>query len=64
MFAWICILISHICIKEKKKAILPVNIILSISRKVIVDNQRHLLDINSSGLRIKDTINNSSTLNS
>lgn len=38
-----------------KKDILPVDIVLSIGGNVIVYNQRHLLDINTSGLRRMET---------
>ena len=31
--------------------LIPVNVVLTIGWQVIVDNQRHLLDINSSGLK-------------
>lgn len=41
--------------KELRKYILPVDIVLSIGGKVIVYNQRHLLDINTSGLRRVET---------
>lgn len=41
-----------ICIKKFfKKGISPVDVVLSISGKVIIYNQRHLLDVNTSGLR-------------
>lgn len=41
--------------KQVKKDILPVDIVLSIRGNVIVYNQRHLLDINTSGLRRMET---------
>lgn len=38
-----------------KKDILPVDVVLSVGGNVIVYNQRHLLDINTSGLRRMET---------
>lgn len=49
-----CIILQ--CIKNKQvKKDLPVDIVLSIRGNVKVYNQRHLLDINTSGLRRMET---------
>lgn len=50
-----CIILQCIKNKQVKKDILPVDIVLSICGNVKVYNQRHLLDINTSGLRRMET---------
>lgn len=48
---------QHICLRRSqplKLVFLPVDVVFSVSWQIIVDDKRHLLHINTSGLQNKD----------
>ena len=44
---------THTHTKQRKHKLLPMNIVLTVSRQIIVDNQRHLLHIDTTGQQVR-----------